>query len=134
MTRGCRRTPMRSLDPGSEPGPVLSAGIHEWGPHVAIASQTNADRDIPVRAFAGRDGRGRARLGRRESVEDYRYDRAFNLKAAYSFPEPDEVESADFEIPWTINDGSVRPIAEKLIRVTGGTPVYEGNLENAREY
>lgn len=66
--------------------------------------------------------------------EGTRFVRAFNLKAAYSFPEPDEVDSADFEMPWTTNDASVRPIAEALIRATGGTPVYEGGLENAREY
>ena len=66
--------------------------------------------------------------------EGTRFIRAFNLKAAYSFPEPDEVESADFEVPWTTNDESVRAIAEALIRATGGTPVYEGGLENAREY
>ncbi|MFW5969266.1 MAG: NADPH-dependent F420 reductase [Halofilum sp. (in: g-proteobacteria)] len=66
--------------------------------------------------------------------EGTRFIRAFNLKAAYSFPDPDEVESADFRMPWTTNDESVRPIAEKLIRATGGRPVYEGGLENAREY
>lgn len=66
--------------------------------------------------------------------EGTRFIRAFNLKAAHSFPDPDEVESADFEMPWTTNDESVRPIAEALIRATGGTPVYEGGLENAREY
>lgn len=63
-----------------------------------------------------------------------RFIRAFNLKAAFSFPEPDEVDSANFDMPWTTNDESVRPIAEALIRATGGTPVYEGGLENAREY
>lgn len=66
--------------------------------------------------------------------EGTRFIRAFNLKAAYSFPDPGEVASADFRMPWTTNDESVRPIAEKLIRATGGTPVYEGGLENAREY
>ncbi len=66
--------------------------------------------------------------------EGTRFIRAFNLKAAYSFPEPDEVEPADFDMPWTTNDESVRPIAEELIRATGGTPLYEGGLENAREY
>ena len=66
--------------------------------------------------------------------EGTRFIRAFNLKAAYSFPDPGEVESADFRMPWTTNDESVRPIAEKLIRATGGRPVYEGGLENAREY
>jgi len=66
--------------------------------------------------------------------EGTRFIRAFNLKAAFSFPEPHEVDSADFEIPWTTNDESVRPIAEALILATGGTPVYEGGLENAREY
>ena len=66
--------------------------------------------------------------------EGTRFIRAFNLKAAFSFPDPDEVESASFEMPWTTNDESVRPIAEALIRATGGTPVYEGGLENAREY
>lgn len=66
--------------------------------------------------------------------EGTRFIRAFNLKAAYSFPEPDDVDTADFTIPWTTNDPSVRPVAEALIRATGGTPVYEGGLENAREY
>jgi len=66
--------------------------------------------------------------------EGTRFIRAFNLKAAYSFPEPGAVEAAEFEIPWTTNDPSVRPIAEALIRATGGTPVYEGGLANAREY
>lgn len=66
--------------------------------------------------------------------EGTRFIRAFNLKAAFSFPEPDDVDSASFEMPWTTNDESVRPIAEALIRATGGTPVYEGGLENAREY
>ncbi len=66
--------------------------------------------------------------------EGTRFIRAFNLKAAFSFPAPGEVDSADFEMPWTTNDESVRPIAEALIRATGGTPVYEGSLENAREY
>lgn len=66
--------------------------------------------------------------------EGTRFIRAFNLKAAYSFPEPDEVASSDYRMPWTTNDESVRPIAEALIRAAGGTPVYEGGLENAREY
>jgi len=66
--------------------------------------------------------------------EGTRFIRAFNLKAAFSFPEPGEVDSADFAMPWTTNDESVRPVAEALIRATGGTPVYEGGLENAREY
>lgn len=63
-----------------------------------------------------------------------RFIRAFNRKAAYSFPDPDEVDETDFDMPWTTNDPSVRPIAEALIRATGGNPVYEGGLENAREY
>ena len=63
-----------------------------------------------------------------------RFIRAFNRKAAFSFPEPGEVDSADFDMPWTTNDPSARPIAEALIRATGGNPVYEGGLENAREY
>lgn len=66
--------------------------------------------------------------------EGTRFIRAFNLKAAHSFPEPGEAATADFEIPWTTNDESLRPVAERLIRATGGTPVYEGGLENAREY
>jgi hypothetical protein len=66
--------------------------------------------------------------------EGTRFIRAFNLKAAFSFPEPEEVDSASFDMHWTTNDESVRPIAEALIRATGGTPVYEGGLENAREY
>lgn len=63
-----------------------------------------------------------------------RYIRAFNFKGAFSFRAPDEVNSADFRMPWTTNHESVRPIAETLIRATGDTPVYEGGLENAREY
>jgi len=66
--------------------------------------------------------------------EGTRFVRAFNLKSASSFPEPGDVHSAEFKIPWTTNDASVRPIAEALIRATGGTPAYEGGLENAREY
>lgn len=66
--------------------------------------------------------------------EGTRFIRAFNLKAAFSFPAPGEADAADFEMPWTTNDESVRPIAEALIHATGGTPVYEGGLENAREY
>lgn len=92
-------------------------------------------------ALAGRDGdiaREAEAIG--EAIysarlfEGTRFIRAFNLKAAFSFPEPDEVDSANFDMPWTTNDESVRPIAEALIRATGGTPVYEGGLENAREY
>jgi 8-hydroxy-5-deazaflavin:NADPH oxidoreductase len=66
--------------------------------------------------------------------EGTRFIRAFNLKAAFSFPRPGEVEPDSFDMPWTTNDETVRPIAEALIRATGGTPVYEGGLENAREY
>ncbi|WP_070987304.1 NADPH-dependent F420 reductase [Halofilum ochraceum] len=87
------------------------------------------DGDIAEKAEAVGEAIYSARL-----FEGTRFIRAFNLKAACSFPEPDEVESADFEMPWTTNDASVRPIAEELIRATGGTPVYEGGLENAREY
>ena len=87
------------------------------------------DGDIAEKAEAVGEAIYSARL-----FEGTRFIRAFNLKAASSFPDPDEVESADFEIPWTTNVASVRPIAEKLIRATGGTPVYEGDLDNAREY
>ena len=87
------------------------------------------DGDIAEKAEAVGEAVYSARL-----FEGTRFIRAFNLKAAFSFPEPDAVASADFEIPWTTNDPSVRPIAEALIRATGGTPVYEGGLENAREY
>ncbi len=66
--------------------------------------------------------------------EGTRFVRAFNLKAAFSFPNPGEVDASDYEMPWTTNDVSVRPVAEALIRAAGGTPVYEGGLENAREY
>lgn len=66
--------------------------------------------------------------------EGTRFIRAFNLKSAHSFPTPDTVDSAEFEVPYTVNDDSVRPIAEALIHDAGGTPVYEGGLENAREY
>lgn len=87
------------------------------------------DGDIAKEAEAVGEAIYSARL-----FEDTRFVRAFNLKAAYSFPDPNEVESAEFEMPWTTNDESVRPIAERLIRATGGTPVFEGGLENAREY
>jgi len=87
------------------------------------------DGDIAEEAEAVGEAIYSARL-----FEGTRFIRAFNLKAAYSFPDPGEVESADFRMPWTTNDESVRPIAEKLIRATGGTPVYEGGLQNAREY
>lgn len=87
------------------------------------------DGDIAKKAEAVGEAIYSARL-----FEGTRFIRAFNLKAAYSFPEPGGVASADFEIPWTTNDPSVRPLAEALIRATGGTPVYEGGLENAREY
>lgn len=87
------------------------------------------DGEIAVEAEAVGEAIYSARL-----FEGTRFIRAFNLKAAFSFPEPDEVASADFEMPWTTNDESVRPIAERLIRATGGIPVYEGGLENAREY
>lgn len=66
--------------------------------------------------------------------EGARFVRAFNLKGASSFPTPQNVDSADYEVPYTVNDESVRQIAEALIHDAGGTPVYEGGLENAREY
>ena len=87
------------------------------------------DGDIANEAEAVGEAIYSARL-----FEGTRFIRAFNLKAAFSFPEPDEVDSANFDMPWTTNDESVRPIAEALIRATGGTPMYEGGLENAREY
>lgn len=87
------------------------------------------DGDIAREAEAVGEAIYSARL-----FEGTRFIRAFNLKAAYSFPDPDEVDAADFDMPWTTNDESVRPIAEALIHATGGTPVYEGGLENAREY
>lgn len=87
------------------------------------------DGDIANKAEAVGEAIYSARL-----FEGTRFIRAFNLKSASSFPEPDEVDSAEFEMPWTTNDESVRPIAEALIRATGGTPVYEGGLENAEEY
>lgn len=87
------------------------------------------DGDIANEAEAVGEAIHSARL-----FEGTRFIRAFNLKAAFSFPSPEEVDSADFDMPWTTNDESVRPIAEALIRATGGTPVYEGGLENAREY
>ncbi len=92
-------------------------------------AQVHRDGDIAEEAEAVGEAIFSARL-----FEGTRFIRVFNLKAAYSFPVPDEVDSADFELPWTTNDESVRPIAEELIRATGGTPVYEGGLENAREY
>lgn len=92
-------------------------------------AQQHRDGDIAKEAEAVGEAIYSARL-----FEGTRFIRAFNLKAAFSFPDPDEVDSADFEMPWTTNDESVRPIAEALIRATGGTPVYEGGLENAREY
>ena len=87
------------------------------------------DGDIANKAEAVGEAIYSARL-----FEGTRFIRAFNLEAASSFPEPDEVDSTEFEMPWTTNDESVRPIAEALIRATGGTPVYEGGLENAKEY
>lgn len=92
-------------------------------------AQQHRDGDIAKEAEAVGEAIYSARL-----FEGTRFIRAFNLKAAFSFPDPGEVDSADFEMPWTTNDESVRPIAEALIRATGGTPVYEGGLENAREY
>ncbi len=92
-------------------------------------AQVHRDGEIAKKAEAVGEAIYSARL-----FEGTRFIRAFNLKGAYSFPEPDEVDSASFEMPWTTNDESVRPIAEALIRATGGTPVYEGGLENAREY
>ncbi len=92
-------------------------------------AQQHRDGDIAKEAEAVGEAIYSARL-----FEGTRFIRAFNLKAAFSFPDPDEVDSADFDMPWTTNDESVRPIAEALIRATGGTPVYEGGLENAREY
>lgn len=92
-------------------------------------AQYHRDGEIAKKAEAVGEAIYSARL-----FEGTRFIRAFNLKAAFSFPDPGEVDSADFEMPWTTNDESVRPIAEALIRATGGTPVYEGGLENAREY
>ncbi|HSH44064.1 MAG TPA: NAD(P)-binding domain-containing protein [Arenicellales bacterium] len=92
-------------------------------------AQQHRDGDIAKEAEAVGEAIYSARL-----FEGTRFIRAFNLKAAFSFPEPDEVETASFDMPWTTNDESVRPVAEALIRATGGNPVYEGGLENAREY
>jgi len=92
-------------------------------------AQYHRDGEIAREAEAVGEAVYSARL-----FEGTRFIRAFNLKAAFSFPDPGEVDSADFKMPWTTNDESVRPIAEALIRATGGTPVYEGGLENAREY
>lgn len=92
-------------------------------------AQQHRDGDIAKEAEAVGEAIYSARL-----FEGTRFIRAFNLKAAFSFPAPDEVDAADFDMPWTTNDESVRPIAEALIRATGGTPIYEGGLENAREY
>lgn len=92
-------------------------------------AQQHRDGDIAKQAEAVGEAIYSARL-----FEGTRFIRAFNLKAAFSFPDPGEVDSADFEMPWTTNDESVRPVAEALIRATGGTPVYEGGLKNAREY
>lgn len=92
----------------------------------AIASR---DGEIAEEAEAVGEAIYSARL-----FEGTRFIRAFNLKAAFSFPEPDEVDAADYDMPWTTNDPSVRSIAQALIRAAGGTPVYEGGLENAREY
>lgn len=63
-----------------------------------------------------------------------RFIRAFNLKGATSFPPPAEIDTADFDVPYTTNDDTTRSIAEALIRAPGGTPVYEGGLDKAREY
>lgn len=87
------------------------------------------DGDIAREAEAVGEAIYSARL-----FEGTRFIRAFNRKAAFSFPDPDEVEAASYDMPWTTNDPSVRPIAEALIRAAGGRPIYEGGLENAREY
>lgn len=92
-------------------------------------AQQHRDGDIAREAEAVGEAIYSARL-----FEGTRFIRAFNLKSAFSFPDPDEVDQADYDMPWTTNDESVRPIAEALIRAAGGTPVYEGGLENAREY
>lgn len=105
---------------------------------VAMKNKVLVDVD---NAFEHRDGKiatkaeavGEAIYSAR-LFEGTRFIRAFNLKSAHSFPTPAMVESADFEVPYTVNDDSVRPMAEALIHDTGGTPVYEGGLENAREY
>jgi len=63
-----------------------------------------------------------------------RFIRAFNLVSAARFPAPGDTDHDRFDVAYTTNDESTRPIAEALIRAAGGQPVYEGGLENAREY
>ena len=92
-------------------------------------------------AFASRDG---AIVAKAEKVGEAvysarlfkgtRFVRAFNLVGASQYPPADQLDSADFNVPYTTNDPSTRELAEKLIRATGGTPVYKGALKNAPEY
>lgn len=63
-----------------------------------------------------------------------RFIRAFNLVSATRFPEPGRAQESAIDVPYTTNDESVRPTAEALIKAAGGKPIYEGSLENAREY
>ncbi|MES1924210.1 dinucleotide-binding enzyme [Salinisphaera sp. T31B1] len=66
--------------------------------------------------------------------EGTRFVRAFNLVSASRFPAPDGTGHQVFDVPYTTNDDSTRPLAEALIEAAGGRAVYEGGLDNAREY
>lgn len=92
-------------------------------------------------AFPGRDGEvatqaeqmGEA-LYSAKLFAGTRFIRAFNMISASRYPAPDNLDSANFDVIYTTNDDSVRSVAEDLIRATGGTPVYKGDLSNAPEY
>lgn len=104
----------------------------------AMKGKVMLNMDNPIRARDGdivdkADEVGHAIYSARR-FEGTRFIRAFNIVPATSLPEPGELDSADFEVPWTTNDESLRPLAEHLIRAAGGTPVYRGGLENAPEY
>ncbi|MBO9470585.1 NAD(P)-binding domain-containing protein [Endozoicomonas sp. G2_2] len=116
---------------GAEPGIAKAHGAAMRGKVLVDVNNAFERRDGEVAKKAEAVGEAvySARL-----FEGTRFVRAFNLKGASSFPTPQDVESADYEVPYTVNDESVRHIAEALIHDAGGTPVYEGGLENAREY
>ena len=116
---------------GTEPAIARAHGGAMKGKILVDTDKAVESRDGDVAAQAELVGQAvySARL-----FKGTRFVRAFNLKEADAFPKPDAVATAGFRVPWTTNDPSVRPAAEALIRATGGTPAYEGGLENAREY
>ncbi|WP_423822246.1 NAD(P)-binding domain-containing protein [Salinisphaera sp. SPP-AMP-43] len=92
-------------------------------------------------AFSGRDGEvatqaeqmGEA-LYSAKLFSGTRFIRAFNMISASRYPAPGNLDATNFDVVYTTNDDSVRSVAEDLIRATGGTPVYKGDLANAPEY